>query len=169
MARRSSSGAARPAKTARKPQRASGPAPGSETAGSSTSAPEAASPANPWLAMWSGIAESLQAMAPPAQLPQFSVDARQVGELQQRYVEQLTGLWRDFVEHPEKAAEPIKDNRFADPAWQDNPLASFYARAYLLNADFMNRLAETVDTDRRTKRRVKFAVSQFVDAASPSN
>jgi polyhydroxyalkanoate synthase len=169
MAGRSSSGAARPAKTARKPRRASGPAPGPETAGSSTIAPEAAAPANPWLAMWSGIAESLQAMAPPAQLPQFSVDSRQVGELQQRYVEQLTGLWRDFVEHPEKAAEPIKDNRFADPAWQGNPLASFYARAYLLNADFMNRLAETVDTDRRTKRRVKFAVSQFVDAASPSN
>ncbi len=125
--------------------------------------------ANPWLAWWSGIAEALQPSTLSAPPPQFGVDTKQVSELQQRYVEQLSGLWRDFIEHPEKASEPIKDNRFADKAWQENPLASFYARAYLLNADFMNRLADSVETDRKTKRRVKFAVSQFVDAASPSN
>ena len=44
----------------------------------------------------------------------------------------------------------------ADPAWQSNSLASFYARAYLLNSDFMNRLADTVDGDRKTKQRVKY-------------
>jgi polyhydroxyalkanoate synthase len=125
--------------------------------------------ANPWLAWWSGVAGALQPSALQAAPPRFSIDTKHVSELQQRYVEQLSGLWRDFIEHPQKASEPIKDNRFADPAWQENPLASFYARAYLLNADFMNRLADTVETDRKTKRRVKFAVSQFVDAASPSN
>jgi len=90
-------------------------------------------------------------------------------ELQQDYLTQLTSLWTDFFQRPEKSSEPIKDSRFSDAAWQSNSLASFYARAYLLNSDFMNRLADTVDADRKTKQRVKFAVSQWVDAASPSN
>jgi len=164
MARRGSGGAARPKKHQAPP---SHDEPAGTAAGSDTgSAPDAVAS---WLSMWSGLGESLQAMTQPAPLPQFAVDTRQVSELQQRYVEQLSALWRDFLDRPDKAAEPIKDNRFADPAWQGNPLASFYARAYLLNAEFLNRLADTVETDRRTKRRVKFAVSQFVDAASPAN
>ena len=89
--------------------------------------------------------------------------------LQQDYLTQLASLWTDFFQRPEKSSEPIKDSRFSDAAWQSNSLASFYARAYLLNSDFMNRLADTVDADRKTKQRVKFAVSQWVDAASPSN
>jgi polyhydroxyalkanoate synthase len=122
--------------------------------------------ANPWLAAWSGFAEMLHAAAQPSSAPQISVDTARVADLQQHYVEQLAGLWREFLDHPEQARAPIKDNRFADPAWQGNPVASFYARAYLLNADFMNRLADTVETDRKTKRRVKFAVSQFVERCS---
>jgi len=95
--------------------------------------------------------------------------AEQLLQLQQNYLSQFASLWTDFFQHPEKSAEPIKDARFSDPAWQSNSLASFYARAYLLNSDFMNRLADTVDADRKTKQRVKYAVSQWVDAAAPSN
>src|SRR5688572_17654160 len=90
-------------------------------------------------------------------------------QLQQDYLTRLASLWTDFFQNPEKSSEPIADPRFSDPAWQNNSLASFYARAYLLNSDFINRLADTVDADRKTKQRVKFAVSQWVDAASPSN
>ena len=93
----------------------------------------------------------------------------QLMHLQQDYLTQLASLWTDFFQNPAKSSEPIADSRFSDPAWQSNSLASFYARAYLLNSDFMNRLAETIDGDRKTKQRVKFAVSQWVDAASPSN
>ncbi len=93
----------------------------------------------------------------------------QLMQLQQDYLTQLATLWTDFFQNPAKSSEPIADSRFSDPAWQSNSLASFYARAYLLNSDFMNRLADTVDADRKTKQRVKFAVSQWVDAASPSN
>lgn len=169
MARGSNGGTAKPSRrSGRRAVPATGEVPRSATGGASSGGPSDAA-ANPWLAMWSQLAESLQAPVTPQAIPQFSIDAERVAELQKHYVEQLTGLWREFLQHPEKAAEPIKDNRFADPAWQANPLASFYARAYLLNADFMNRLADAVETDRKTKRRVKFAVSQFVDAASPSN
>ncbi|HWL72667.1 MAG TPA: alpha/beta fold hydrolase, partial [Burkholderiaceae bacterium] len=93
----------------------------------------------------------------------------QLMNLQQDYLTRLAALWTDFFQNPAKSSEPIADSRFSDPAWQNNSLASFYARAYLLNADFMNRLADTVEADRKTKQRVKFAVSQWVDAASPSN
>ncbi len=93
----------------------------------------------------------------------------QLMHLQQDYLSRLSTLWTDFFQHPEKSSEPIEDSRFSDPAWQSNSLASFYARAYLLNSDFMTRLADTVDGDRKTKQRVKFAVSQWVDATSPSN
>ena len=93
----------------------------------------------------------------------------QLMNLQQDYLTRLAALWTDFFQNPAKSSEPIADSRFSDPAWQSNSLASFYARAYLLNADFMNRLADTVEADRKTKQRVKFAVSQWVDAASPSN
>ena len=95
--------------------------------------------------------------------------ADQLMHLQQDYWTQLASLWTDFFQNPAKSSEPIADSRFSDPAWQNNPLASFYARAYLLNSDFMNRLAGTIDGDRKTKQRVKFAVSQWVDAAWPSN
>ena len=93
----------------------------------------------------------------------------QLMQLQHEYLTQVASLWTDFFQNPAKSSEPIADSRFSDPAWQSNSLASFYARAYLLNSDFMSRLADSVDADRKTKQRVKFAVSQWLDAASPSN
>jgi polyhydroxyalkanoate synthase len=94
---------------------------------------------------------------------------QQVFDLQQDYVRRMGALWTDFFEHPEKTNAPINDPRFDDPAWQQNSLASLYARAYLVNSEFMTRLADSVQTDRKTKRRVKFAVQQWVEAASPAN
>jgi len=89
--------------------------------------------------------------------------------MQQDYMQRLTNLWSDFFGSPEKMTAPIGDSRFADPAWQSNPLASFYARTYLLNSEFLMRMAEAVEADPKTQRRLRFAVSQWVDAASPSN
>jgi len=95
--------------------------------------------------------------------------ADQLVSMQQEYVQRLTGLWQDFFAHPERTTAPIADPRFSDPSWQKNSLASFYARTYLLNAEFLTRLAESVQGDPKTRKRVKFAVSQWVDAASPAN
>ena len=116
-----------------------------------------------WMAPWSAPTAS------PAALPSASIAPNVLLELQQDYMKQLTELWANFVEHPEAVAAPIDDPRFADKAWQANPLASLTARNYLLNADFLNRMAEKVDADAKTRRRVKFAVQQWVDAAAPSN
>ncbi|HEX4598220.1 MAG TPA: class I poly(R)-hydroxyalkanoic acid synthase, partial [Burkholderiaceae bacterium] len=70
---------------------------------------------------------------------------------------------------PDRAAAPIRDSRFCDPAWQENSLASFAARTYLVNAEFMNELAANIEADPKTKARIRFAVSQWVDASAPSN
>ncbi len=95
--------------------------------------------------------------------------ADQLVSMQQEYVQRLSGLWNDFFAHPERTTAPIADPRFSDPSWQKNSLASFYARTYLLNAEFLTRLAESVQGDPKTRKRVRFAVSQWVDAASPAN
>lgn len=126
-----------------------------------TSAPASGAPA--------GASTSTAAPAPSASQYVLPPSPERLMQLQQSYLSQFASLWTDFFQNPAKSSEPIKDARFSDPAWQSNSLASFYARAYLLNADFMTQLAETVEADRKTKQRVKFAVSQWVDAASPSN
>jgi polyhydroxyalkanoate synthase len=157
--RRSASHRAAP--VARGKERSGGaPAPGSgaATAQGGAQALGAAEPfkfALPWLQSSGGA-------------PALPLAERVVG-MQQEYVERLAGLWNDFFAHPERTTAPISDPRFADPSWQKNSLASFYARAYLLNSEFMTRLADSVQADPKTRKRVKFAVSQWVDAASPAN
>ena len=90
-------------------------------------------------------------------------------EMREAYLQRLDALWRDLVEHPERITAPIADNRFADPAWQENPLASFAARAHLINAEAMRALAAAVETEPKFKTRLQFLVSQWADAAAPSN
>ena len=146
---------------------AHGPRPAAAAEFAGAAAPVA--PLNEWMQLWQGMAQEMAQMAAPPALPAVSVATDRLLDLQRDYVQRLTELWGDFFEHPEKTTAPIKDSRFSDPSWQENSLASFYARAYLLNAEFMNRMADSVHADRKTKGRVKFAVSQFVDAAAPSN
>jgi polyhydroxyalkanoate synthase len=132
--------------------------------------PAASAPADateaPWMQWWSSMVGGAPSLP---EVPRVQMEPAKLVQLQQDYLQQLSQLWRDFFERPEQMAQPLRDNRFADAAWQKNPLAAFYARTYLLNSDFMSRLADTVESDKKTKKRIKFAVSQFVDAASPSN
>jgi polyhydroxyalkanoate synthase len=67
------------------------------------------------------------------------------------------------------APEPLGDRRFSGAAWADNPMASFTARLYLLNARTLMGLADSVEGDGKTRERIRFAVQQYVAAASPSN
>ncbi|KAF4529853.1 hypothetical protein B566_EDAN019155, partial [Ephemera danica] len=64
---------------------------------------------------------------------------------------------------------PMADRRFASKAWAANPVSSFAAQMYLLNAQALTKLADSVEGDDKTKARIRFSVSQFVDALSPAN
>jgi len=92
-----------------------------------------------------------------------------LAELQQEYLAGVQALWSDFLEHPERCAAPIADARFADPAWQENSLSAFMARAYLLNARTLAKMAAAVEAEPKVKARLCFSVAQWLDATAPSN
>jgi polyhydroxyalkanoate synthase subunit PhaC len=89
-------------------------------------------------------------------------------ELQAAYLESATSLWNQAVGTAAQPA-PVKDRRFASAEWATSPGASYLAQMYLLNARTLMQMAESVEGDAKTKGRIRFAVQQWVDAASPSN
>ncbi|MFT3666268.1 class I poly(R)-hydroxyalkanoic acid synthase [Piscinibacter sp.] len=88
--------------------------------------------------------------------------------LQADYIKQATELWNQTLQREGKPAAP-SDRRFAAQDWAGNPAAAYIAQMYLLNARTLMQLAEAVEGDAKTRQRVRFAVQQWVDAASPSN
>jgi polyhydroxyalkanoate synthase len=99
---------------------------------------------------------SVMAMVPPEKLAQ----------LQKDYGEEMSTLWTGFLA---SRTPEIRDRRFSSPAWSSNPLYAFNAAAYLLNARYLNALADTVEADHKTKKKIRFATQQAIDAMSPSN
>ena len=102
---------------------------------------------------------------PMTSIPAIQIPPETLTELQAQYAQELQALWLQGL----NASAPLKDRRFAAPAWQENPLAGFNAALYLLNARTLMSLAEKVDTDEKTRARIQFAVEQWVAATSPSN
>ncbi len=100
-----------------------------------------------------------------------SIPAPTLAQVQADYLSQATALWNQALEGAkgEHAPAAIKDRRFSAPSWSADPGASFLAQMYLLNARALTDLAESMQTDAKTKARLRFAVQQWVDAASPSN
>ncbi len=91
--------------------------------------------------------------------------------LQTSYVHEATRLWNDTLNAgaPSAAKPAISDRRFSASAWADNPSTAYIAQMYLLNARTLLGMADAVDADEKTRARLRFAVQQWVDAASPSN
>ena len=103
--------------------------------------------------------------APPIAMPQLSFAPDKMMALQQDYIQQATDLWNQSLQ----ANPQIKDRRFSGAAWMHNPMASFTAAVYLLNARTMMRMAEAAEGDAKAKNRLRFAIEQWVAAAAPSN
>jgi polyhydroxyalkanoate synthase subunit PhaC len=62
-----------------------------------------------------------------------------------------------------------KDRRFADPAWASNPLLRGTVQAYLAWAGTVESLLADADLNWRDNERMRFVLSNLIDAASPSN
>jgi polyhydroxyalkanoate synthase len=114
----------------------------------------------------------------------LSVPPAVLGALQSEYLQQASALWNRAVNPgsgatsgaeaapgrgPAAAPAPLADRRFAAPEWQADPMASFTAQLYLLNARTLGRLADSVEGDDKLRQRLRFAVQQWVAAAAPSN
>jgi polyhydroxyalkanoate synthase len=95
-----------------------------------------------------------------------------LAQLQAEYLREATALWNGAVERLSgQGHEPPKigDRRFAASDWASNPATAMAAQAYLLNSRTLMKMAEAIEGDAKTKARVRFAVQQWIDAASPSN
>ena len=102
----------------------------------------------------------------------LSLPAQSLGKLQSDYMGQAAAMWNNALtglSGTGQAAEPLKDKRFSAQAWAQNPVAAMAAQSYLLNARTLMQMAEAVEGDAKTKAKLRFAVQQWVDAASPAN
>ena len=101
-------------------------------------------------------------------MPMWSIDPARVLEMQRDYTERLQRLWTDFAA-AEPASTRLADKRFSDTSWTEYKPFAMNAALYLLNADFLQRMADSVDADPKTRERIRFMTQQWVDAISPSN
>lgn len=146
---------------------------------SASSAPPRAEP-NPWFDAWLRAAQSSVAglgalgmgvMPGPASGVAGASGASGVAStawdaLRERYLADHAQLMTTLAGGGVPA---LDDRRFKDPAWRETPGYAALAALYLLNARYLHALAETFETDAKTRRRVRFAVEQWLAASAPSN
>ena len=104
--------------------------------------------------------------SPDTSHPALHFSTEKLERLRESYLKDATAL---MAENWVSGKMELQDKRFASPAWADNPLAAFSAAVYLLNTRTMLGLADAVDSDPKTRNRVRFAVEQCMAAAAPSN
>ncbi len=117
-----------------------------------------------------GIAASCQAVA--------SAWARHPFELASRMLDfnvGLTAIQGQFLAHAAGiGSDPVKpsvyDERFQDPAWNDNPWFDYLKEVYLLGTHAVeDALFATPDVPDKTRRQAAFWVRQWLNALAPSN
>ena len=124
---------------------------------------------------WAKVVQSLQNMdmgalgagmpGAGAKQPEIRFSPAKLQALQQQYLHDAMGLFSQSM----TAVVPKGDKRFADEAWGCNPVAAYAAAVYTLNARAMMALADAVESDEKTRTRIRFAVEQWMAAAAPSN
>jgi polyhydroxyalkanoate synthase subunit PhaC len=108
---------------------------------------------------------------------EISPNLERIAEIQADMTTRGAAIWERFLAlasgqtmSGESASPADRDRRFADARWRDNPIFDLIRQIYLLAADGLMRLSDTVDgLDPETKERVRFAMQRFVEAVSPSN
>ena len=103
-------------------------------------------------------------------------DPQRALELQSRLGHAYLDLWagaarRMAGEPAQPTASPgANDKRFADPEWSQNGFFDFLKQAYLLTANWADRLVKDAQgVDPHTRQKAEFYVKQITNAISPSN
>ena len=99
----------------------------------------------------------------------FLAASKQLAEMQQNYMRQMTDLWMGMWKLPGTAAAPQDDRRFSAEAWTHDPRFDVVKRMYLGYADFLQKAVEGAPVEDKTKAQLHFAVRQFSEAISPAN
>ena len=87
-------------------------------------------------------------------------------------LEQEAALLRELMailSGSSKLAAAPGDRRFADAAWQENPLYRICLQTYLAWTNSITQFVDQSALDQRTKQRVRFAASLLTDALAPTN
>ena len=94
-----------------------------------------------------------------------------MASLQNNYLHEMASLWNSTLKGAGEASghPSLGDRRFGHVSWASNPAAAYTAQMYLLNARTLLGMADAVQGDEKTRARLRFAVQQWIDAASPSN
>lgn len=119
------------------------------------------------------IQDSGGAALPAVPMP----EAATLTALQQQFAERHGMLWASLLQHkpgmppPQPVVSPAPgDRRFAAAAWRESPVYDYLRQAYLLNAGFLEQVAEAIPlADGRAKSRIRFLTRQYLDAMAPSN
>ncbi len=103
-------------------------------------------------------------------------DPQRALELQASLGRAYLDLWAGAVKRmagepaPPSAAPEPKDKRFSDPDWSQNQFFDFLKQAYLLTAQWGERLVKDAEgVDDHTRAKAAFYVKQIGNAISPSN
>jgi polyhydroxyalkanoate synthase len=84
-------------------------------------------------------------------------------------VRALAGELARIADGTSGIAPGAKDRRFADPAWSSNPALHRIMQAYLATGSAALGLVEATPLDWRDAERMRFVVTNLVDALAPSN
>lgn len=70
----------------------------------------------------------------------------------------------------EVAKSDVRDSRFKDSEWFDNPFYNYIRQSYLINADFFTKVINSLDfADEKAALQAKFLTRQYVNSVSPAN
>ncbi|MBL0141213.1 MAG: class I poly(R)-hydroxyalkanoic acid synthase [Betaproteobacteria bacterium] len=105
-----------------------------------------------------------------AWLESVSAKPQTLMDLQGKYMQEQMNLWmKAFQPEAKEAAPAAADKRFNSPEWNELPLFRFFRDSYLLTSKMMMQAVDEADMDAATKRRMRFFMRQYLDAAAPSN
>lgn len=111
----------------------------------------------------------LSEIAKSANLPEIRFDSEKLGHIQQGYLKEFIELATEGFSPAALAAKAGSDRRFSSNAWSANPMAAYSAAVYLLNARTLLSMVDALESDAKTRNRVRFAVEQWIAATAPSN
>jgi len=122
------------------------------------------------------VAQQQKSATPGANPAAWTAESEALKALQQEWMGRHAQLWQGMLGKgadqpaPQVASPAAGDKRFDHPAWGESPVYDYLRQAYLINSEYMKRIAEAAPVaDGQTKNRMRFLTRQMVDAMAPSN
>jgi polyhydroxyalkanoate synthase len=89
----------------------------------------------------------------------------------QKWTEIQANYWQEAIKFFENSSTVSQqDKRFQHEVWDKNPFFQSLKQWYLFNADQLKKIAASQEiNDKKTARKMRFMIEQWINAASPAN